>query len=221
MEIKTDGIVLNNYIIKDNDNITVLFTEKIGKIYVISRGTKKITSKLKPTLELFSLNHYYLTRKDEKIKYFKLVQASQICAYETIRTSLDKIYLAYLIVELLNKFLPEESQSDDLFELSKYVLNKINLKINVNINRLESFFKLKLLKLTGFNMVDNLSFLVQSKIKKEIKDYVEYVAHDLKNIDEISVMESTVTEANNFVDSYIMHIVDDSIKSKRIYKWHK
>jgi len=220
MEIKTDGIVLNNYIIKDNDNITVLFTEKIGKIYVISRSTKKITSKLKPTLELFSLNHYYLTRKDEKTKYFRLTQAMQICAYETIRTSLDKIYLAYLIVELLNKFLPEESQSDELFELSKYIMGKINIKNNINIDMLESFFKLKLLKLTGFNMVDNLSFLAQSKISKNIKDYVEYVTHDLNKIDEISVMESTVSEANTIVDSYIMYIVDDYIKSKKLYKGH-
>jgi len=218
MEIKTDGIVLNNYVVNENDNITVLFTEKIGKTFIISKSTKKLTSKLKPVLELFSLNNYYLMRKKEGTKYFRLIQASQFCAYENIRSSLDKIYLAYLIAELLNKFLPAESPSEEIFTLTKQILRHIDSKGDADNGLIESIFKLKLVKYAGFNITDNKIFLSEKKTKKEIMDYFSYISENTESIENITVKDAPINEINCMIDTYIMHIIDDEIKSKKIFR---
>ncbi len=218
MEIKTDGIVLNNYTVNENDNITVLFTEQIGKTFILSKSTKKLTSRLKPVLELFSLNHYYLMRKKETTKYFRLIQASQFCAYENIRASLEKIYLAYLIAELLDKFLPAESPAEELFVLTKQILRHIDSVDYANDGFIESFFKLKLLKHAGFNITDNKIFLSESKTKKEIRDYFSHILENTETIENMTVKDAPINEINYLIDTYIMYIIDDDIKSKKMLR---
>jgi DNA repair protein RecO len=158
MELKTEGIVLKRYKKGENDDITVIFTRAAGKVLVSSRSTRKMSSKLRPTLELFSLNEYHLEKRKKESQFYTLIQSKSLKMFENMRVSLRKIGFSYLVVELLNKFLQLEDGQAGLFELTKNVLHVVDSGNYINIENMESYFKLKLLELSGFDITEDTSF---------------------------------------------------------------
>ncbi|MCX8092779.1 MAG: DNA repair protein RecO [Candidatus Goldbacteria bacterium] len=212
MELKTEGIVLKRYKTGDADDVTVIFTAAAGKILVLSKSTQKLTSKLKSSLEIFSYNNYHLIKKNKNSKFFKLIGAQHMKMFENIRLSLRKIGFAYLVVELINKFLEIEDENFEIFDLTKNILHMIDSELYPNIELLESFFKLKLLKLCGFDLTKDSNYLINKDVKlKHVLDTILSTAE----LQKIKFDFDILREINMLINSYIVNILGEDIHSSK------
>ncbi len=214
-ELKTEGIVLNKYNQKDNDEVIIIFTEKKGKIFVRSKGTKKISSKLKPALEIFSLNDYYFIKKNDKLKYFRLIQGNSIKIFENIRKSLNHIFLCFLLVQLINKFLETEDPHFELYKITKEIFELID-KNAVNLKTAEVFFKIKLLKYTGFNIKDNKNVLKKEKLSNYLKDIIFEIEAEDSLIRDYNT--DNLFKIDNILNDYIKSILNEDLSCLRLLK---
>ena len=92
----TTGIVLKRRDYLENDRLFCLYTKDFGKIEVVAKGTKKITSKLKGYLEPF----YLVKLMIAKGKFFdKLANCNTIKSYDNLRA--DPTLLGFALINYL------------------------------------------------------------------------------------------------------------------------
>ncbi|MEI7640884.1 MAG: DNA repair protein RecO [bacterium] len=211
MELKTQGIVIRNLCINEADNVLIILTETHGKLSVISKSTKKATSKLQPCTELFTLNEYQLIKTGTNSKYLKMINARQLKNHENIRKELKKIGLAYLIAELLDKFLPVEEVNEEVFALAKNAFAMLDDKETLEVAAVEMMFKLKLLELSGFDIGADKVFLKNGLTSLKTKDFIE--GNRVTEID-----ASYVKEINSVLDHYIVNVLEEELVSKKMMK---
>lgn len=213
-ELKTKGIVLGKYNLENEDETVIIFTEKNGKIFVRTKGTKKFSNKLKTTLEIFSLNEYYFLKKSNQTKYFRLIQAVPIKVYENIRNSLNDIFLCFLFVQLINKFTEPEDPNYELYKMTKSIFDLINEKA-VSPKLIEVFFKVKLLKFTGFNINDNQEFLKKEKLSVNTKKIIIAIENaDISDILQLKI--ENLQTVNNLLNNYIKNILNEDLSCLKI-----
>lgn len=214
MELKTEGIVLKRYKKGENDDITVIFTRVKGKVLVSSKSTRKMGSKLKPTLELFSLNDYQLEKKKKDSQFYVLVQSKPLKMFENMRISLRKIGFSYLVVELLNKFLQLEDAHEELYDLTKNVLHSVDSGEYANIENVESYFKLKLLEMSGFDITEDDSYMKSRGAGVEMPKILEMIASS-GSPEKLEIEYARIREINKLIDSYIINILGEDINSAK------
>jgi recombinational DNA repair protein (RecF pathway) len=214
MELKTEGIVLKRFKKGESDDITVIFSREAGKILVSSRSTRKISSKLKFAIELFSLNNYQLEKRNKDSQFFALINAQSLKMFENMRVSLRKIGFSYLVVELLNKFLQLEDKHEDLYGITKELLHIVDAGEYANIENVESFFKLKLLTLSGFDMTGDQAYLKSRRVGGEIKRLIESIESS-NSAGGLDTEYSKIREINKVIDSYIIHVLGEDIFSTK------
>ena len=134
--------------------------------------------------------------------------------FENMRVSLRKIGFSYLVVELLNKFLQLEDKHDDLYTLTKELLHVVDAGDYANIENVESFFKLKLLTLTGFDMTNDQAYLRQRKTGAEIKSLIENIEGS-DSAGSLDMEYSKIREINKLIDSYIIFVLGEDIFSTK------
>lgn len=209
MELKTAGIVLKRFDRSENDNTTSVFTEEAGKIYVISKGTRKPASRFKNSLELFSLGNFMLSRKNPDSRYFTLVQAKAANSFAGIRKNLKKIAIGYYIIELVEKFMQPEDVNKEIFCL---VLNTLLAVENSDEKEAVEYcarFKVQLLKSAGFNPSDDDEFLTARCVEPDVRKALKEM--ELGNC-------GCYTEAlNNILDSYITNVLEEEPESMKFY----
>jgi len=214
-ELKTEGFVIKRYTSLEPDETAIIFTKEYGKIFIKAKGTKKITSKLKTTLEVFSLNNYYLIKRNNNLKFFKLIQAKPVKIYENIRTSMNKIFLGYLIVQLINKFVEPEDANRELYDITKNIFELLNEKSNISLDFLELFFKIKLLKYTGFNIINNLKYYENLNISKKIQDFILKIDKTI-NLYSQDIDFELMDNANIVINNYIKSILGQDLNCFRL-----
>jgi DNA repair protein RecO len=214
MELKTDGIVLKRHRLGEKDDITFIFTRELGKVMVSSRGTRKLESRLKPVLELFSLNKYYLVKSRKDSRYFTLVQAEPIKMFQNMRLSLRKIGFCYLVVELLNKFTEIEDPHAELFDTARNIMEIVESGDYSNIENIESFFKLKILKYSGYDLVNDAQYFREKKAEKGVRELIRGIESvpDIKNLD---LDYDVIRDVNMLIDGYIIYILGEDISSSK------
>ncbi len=214
MELKTEGIVLKRYKKGENDDITVIFTREAGKVLVSSRSTRKILSKLKFALELFSLNDYQLIKKKKDSQFLTLINARSLKMFENMRISLRKIGFSYLVVELLNKFLELEDRHGELYELARDLMHRVDSGEYANIENVEGYFKLRLLHLSGFDITKDHAYLRQKKTGKPLIALIESIASS-DSLRTLDIEYAAIREVNKLIDAYIINVLGEDVVSTR------
>jgi DNA repair protein RecO len=214
LELKTEGIVLKRYKKGENDDITVIFTREAGKVLVSSKSTRKMSSKLRFALELFSLNDYQLIKRRKDSQFFTLITAKSLKMFENMRVSLRKIGFSYLVVELLNKFTELEDKHEELYELVKGLMHMVDAGKYVNIETVESFFKLRLLKLSGFDIMSDHAYLRERRAGRETMALITSIA-DSGSVSTLEAEYAAIREVNKLIDSFMIHVLGEDIVSAR------
>lgn len=104
-----EAIVLNKHDFREVDQIVSLYTKDRGKIDVLARGVKKITSKNMAHLEPFS--HIFVDLVGGK-EFDQLTKVVPINIFSNIRQNLEKVISAEFVVNFFEKL--TESGSADL-----------------------------------------------------------------------------------------------------------
>jgi DNA repair protein RecO len=152
---KTEAIVLKKKNLPSQDMIVTLFTQEMGKMRILAKGVKKISSKRLPHLQTGNVINVVLYNSDKK-SY--LQEASLISGLTQIKNDSKKLSFLYFYFHLLDRLLPENQQEVEIYKTVKLFLIDLS-KSDAVTPLLEKHLNVLLRKLGYINKKGNLEEL--------------------------------------------------------------
>ncbi len=148
---KTKGIVLAKKNSGEADQIFVLYSQDFGKIELVGKAIRKITSKLKAGIDVFYfIEAEFIQGKKQKI----LTDAVVIDKFLELRKNQEALVCVSQISQAVCLLIPIEKKDDAIWSLLFEVMTKINglsLKIeNYKLKIILNYFLWKFFVLLGF-----------------------------------------------------------------------
>ena len=110
---RVTAFILRRSNVGEADKILTIFSKNIGKLRVIAKGIRKITSRRGPHVDLFNEVSMMLHRG----KTMDIVtEATTIKTYRAGLSSWIRMRAAYLVVEILDKLVPEHVEHQDIYQ---------------------------------------------------------------------------------------------------------
>lgn len=165
---KTEGIIIKRKNFGEADRILTVFTKNHGKIKIVAKGVRKISSRRSSHVEL--LNQSILTIHDGKIPI--LTEAETIKHYSILKNDLKKCGFAFYICELIDGLLAEHQENCAVFSLTQDVLAR--LQTDPAPWKLISKFEGDLLTNLGFwpkerLFIEDTDLFIEDIIERKIK----------------------------------------------------
>ena len=115
------GFVVKRINLGEADRFVTLFTRNNGKVEVLAKGVRKITSRRSSHIELLNLVRFNSVRTS---KNFILTEVSVVDAFENCKDTLKQCETAFLVCELIDNLCPYGQVNYELFETVGSFLKK-------------------------------------------------------------------------------------------------
>lgn len=120
---RTQGICLKKTYRGEADELLTFYTKEFGKLKILGKAIRKISSKLRGGTELFYLSEIeFIQGKTHKT----LTDAVLANKFTNIRKDLDGLRIAYHIAGVLDELAAKEEKDERIWELLSEVLEKLN-----------------------------------------------------------------------------------------------
>lgn len=170
---KTHGIVLKRSNYGEADRIITILTPEYGKLKVIAKGIRKITSRRAGHLEIFTHAQFMLFHGKTFDHVTEVVTKT---SYPEFSRDLQKASFCYYLCELTDRLVPEKQESYEMFELLQGGITDI-ARSKTEGERHEHIytFALEALWLLGFLPrsktipVDQVRSFIESLIERKLK----------------------------------------------------
>jgi len=176
----TKSIILGNKDLGENGKSIYLYSEDLGKIRVIAKGSKKINSKFTGHLETLNtcITELYFGPKNIILREIKTIKNNKF-----LRNNYSKLETALKLAEITNKLIYENQIIKGLFPLLEETL--FHLK-NTNKEHLTYIaYTIKFLEKTG--QLPNFKDL-EGKLEKKYLKFFEYIkSNKISKIENISI----------------------------------
>lgn len=130
----SEGIVLARKNYGEADRIISVYSKTHGRLSLIAKGVRKLTSRKRGHIEVFSLiNFQAITGRGLDI----ITEVELIDNFENIRKSLKKVSLAYFFCEVIGKITHENQKNVDLFILILKSLENLKEENELKTFRME------------------------------------------------------------------------------------
>ncbi|MCB9757246.1 MAG: DNA repair protein RecO [Candidatus Omnitrophica bacterium] len=149
MILKTEGIVLKTFDLRETSRIAIFFTKEYGKVGGVLKGIRKDHKKFGSSVDRFSVNDivYYQYRNSD----LHLISHCDLKSYYyPIRQDLKKSLAASYILELVNLIMPSEEKNVKIYRLMLDFLESLQSVESRDSSLLVHFFQIKVLSLSGF-----------------------------------------------------------------------
>lgn len=141
----SEGIILSRKNYGEADRILVVFSKHFGKLTLLAKGIRKIKSKKRGHLEIFSKVKFSAVHgKGMDI----ITETETINDYAGVRSNLNKISLAYYFCEVVNKITHEDGNASSIYVLLSNALE--NLEVETELKKLRLKFIYDLLIEMGY-----------------------------------------------------------------------
>lgn len=140
--LRDRGFVLKRINFGDSDRYITIFTKNHGKIEVLARGVRRITSRRASSVELLNLIEFQAVRSH---KNYVLTEVKLIDSFHELKKDINNIKKVFLMCELIDVVLPREARHPDVFDLIERAARRI-AENEKNIH----YFQAKLLTILGF-----------------------------------------------------------------------
>lgn len=165
---KLQGIIIKRQNFGEADKILTVFTRENGKIKIVAKGIRRISSRRSPHVELLNLSTLFIY-KGKALPI--LTEAQVIHDFLEIKKDLGKIGFSYNLCELVDSLCPEEERNERVFNLLKDAL--FNLSVSDNKERIIKDFEQNILQILGFTSYgDSFSgrqLFVEDIIERKLK----------------------------------------------------
>ena len=141
---RTEGIIIKRKNFGEADRIITVFTKYSGKIQVMAKGVRKITSRRSSHVELLNLS--LLTLHVAKMPI--LTEAETLNHFSLLKNDLKRAGYAFYVCELIDGMLAEHQENRSVFSLIQNTL--FNLETTNEPKALLNKFEQELLSLLGF-----------------------------------------------------------------------
>lgn len=210
---KTEGVVLKRRNFGEADRILTIFSLHRGKISVMAKGVRKITSRRAGNIELLNRVQMYLHQGKT---FLILTEASSLDTYANIKADLALSTYAYHIIELVDKLTAENQVDPIMYQNILQVLARLN---NTPRQIFVRAFEVKTLSHLGFfsflkNEVERLEGIDQNILEKLA--ILEKSSWD--EIDKIKVNANEAMELERVLRYHIEKVIEGSLKSRQFLK---
>ena len=120
MRITTDGLVIKETSIRDNDRMITVITRDMGVINAFVRGVKSFKSKRSPATSLLSFSNFNLESKGDT---YTVTEASVNKMFFGAGSDIVTLSIAQYFCELCNTLRPVENESEEFLRL---ILNSLH-----------------------------------------------------------------------------------------------
>jgi len=146
---KTTGLVLGGYNLGEASRSYSIFTEKFGLIHVRAQGIRELKSKLKYSLQNFSLSEIHLVRGKGG---WRVTEAYEESNLPTLLNEGFKLRSSVRVLALLRRMLPQDENNEELFDIIVTGLNFLVEKDleKEEIKNLEILIVLRLMESLGY-----------------------------------------------------------------------
>ena len=165
---KVEAIVLKRINVGEADRIVTVFTRHQGKLRLMAKGVRKITSKRAPHLEVFTRTYLHIAQgRNLDI----ITEANTIEHFSRLRTELSRALTAFGLAEEIERLCGESQESQRIFQLLLFALKKLNDNIYLDIGQLSMQVSLEILWELGYLPKEVL--LQQTEIKSFVESVLE------------------------------------------------
>lgn len=205
--VTTEGLILKRNNFGEADRVLTVLTPRFGKISIIAKGVRKITSRRAGNIELLNIVKLHLF----KAKNYNLGEAQSLETFPKIKANLTLSTTAFHIIELLNRLTPEDQKTPQIYELAVSVLRILEKNPRQIFIRA---FEVKLLYLLGFWSIDAIRDLSQEQ--KNVLEKLEYDSWE--KIGEINISPEQSGDLERILRLYLEKILESSLKSIKVLK---
>lgn len=153
---RVTGIVIKRTDVGEADRLLTLLTAERGKLRAVAKGARKPSARKTGHVELF--NHAsFLMAVAREIDIVS--QADTLDPFLPVRDDLDRLSYAYYFAELIDRFVQEEIEQPQVYELTLDAMHW--LETTEHLSRTARYFEMQLLDALGYR--PQLYFCVQSK----------------------------------------------------------
>jgi DNA repair protein RecO len=163
---RSQGIIFKKEDRGEADQLFTVYTKDFGKLEILGKAIRKISSKLRAGADIFYLSDIeFIQGKTHKT----LTDAIPIEKFENLRKDLNKLKIAYQISEILDTFLKGQEADEEIWDLLNKTLQQLNNpKPEVKNWKLSYFYFLwNFLSLLGYEPQLYNCAICQEKLKPE------------------------------------------------------
>lgn len=187
-----------------------VFTLNRGKISVLAKGVRRITSRRAGNVELLNRSILYLHQgKGMPI----LTEATTLYTYPKLKEDLTLSTYAYHIIELVNKLTAENQGNRILYEYLVEVLRRLERKPRQILIRA---FEAKILSNLGFVSFQNPGVSRQFHLGGGILTKLEVDEWD--QIEKMEVSEKEALELERILRYHVERVIEGTLKSRKFLK---
>lgn len=214
---KTEGIILKRRDFGEADRTLTVFTLHRGKISVIAKGVRRITSRRAGNVELLNRVIIYLYQGKGMPM---LTEAESIETFAKIKEDLTLSTYAYHLIELIDKLTAENQENRILYEDLVLVLKKIERNPRQILVRA---FEAKILSNLGFISFANHADTRFAKQAFEVGARINQILSNLElmNWDEIEKMKINGKEAmelERILRYHLERVIEGALRSRQFLK---
>lgn len=176
-------VILGHRDFTENDKLIFLYTEEFGKIKVIAKGARKITSKFTGHLETlnFAVAEIYFGPKNIILK-----EIITIKNFKKIRENLERLSAAIEIAEITNQILYENQKIDNLIELLTTTLQQLSTSNKPSLT--SQAYMIKIFDRSG--LIPDFKNITSNLDQKYLKFFHYLKTQPLNAIEKITLTEN-------------------------------
>lgn len=198
---KVEGIILRRRNFGEADRILTVFSLQRGKISVLAKGVRRITSRRAGSVELLNRVSMYLHQgRGMPI----LTEAESLQTYPKLKEDLTLSTYAFHIIELIDKMTAENQENRILYQYLVEVLNRLSANPRQILIRA---FEVKILSNLGF-----VSFLEAGDLLKKLETY------SWDEIEKIKINKKEAMETERILRYHLERVIEGQLKSRRFLK---
>lgn len=197
--VKVEGVILKRRNLGEADRILTVFTHQRGKITVLAKGVRRITSRRSGNVELLNRAVMYLHPAKN---FLILTEASSLDTFQKLKEDLTLSTYAFHLIELTDKLIAENQENMILYEHLVHVLQKLSKNPRQILVRA---YEVKALSSQGF------------------ADFSEGLLNKLKvlswdEIEKLQINEKQALELEQVLAYHIERVIEGHLKSKQMLK---
>ena len=205
--IKLEGIILKRRNLGEADRILTVFSLQKGKISVLAKGVRRITSRRSGNVELLNRVSMYLHQAKS---FLILTEAVSLDTFQKLKEDLNLSTYAFHIIELVDKLTAENQENRILYEHLVNVLQKLSRNPRQILVRA---FEAKILSNLGF-----FSFLggEEEGNTGTILKKLEILSWD--EIEKLQINGKEAMELEALLRYHVERVLESPLKSRQLLK---
>lgn len=205
---KTEGIILKRRDFGEADRLLTVFTLSRGKVSILAKGVRRITSRRSGNVELLNRVQLYLHPGKN---FLILTEASSVDTFEKIKEDLTLSTYAFHIIELVDKLAAENQENRILYDYLVGVLKKMESNPRQIFIRA---FEVKILNILGF--WSETQVIDISPAIKDLLQILEITPFD--EIEKLRVSANQALELERILRYYLERVIERPLKSRQFLK---